>query len=265
MNHAVIDLEFPSGLSSPTPRQTERAQAGSSGCTRQTLFAALVIAVSVSSMCPGEWPKPFAPPAAGLVLYRDVTLIDGTGAPEYKGMDVLVNGERIVRVFPDVNADRSLLLKAKVVSLSGRFLIPGLIDAHAHLATPPNRRQAEAILRRDLYGGVTAVRDMADDLRAVGELTRVSLVGEIAGPDIYYAALMAGPNFFTDKRSVEVSEGGVAGQVPWMQAVGNDTDMRLAVAEARGTYATAIKLYADLSPELATKITTEAHQQHMLV
>jgi len=62
--------------------------------------------------------------------------------------------------------------------------MPGLNDAHVHLATPPNQRQAEAIMRRDLYGGVTAVRDMADDLRAVGELTRASRAGEIAGPDI---------------------------------------------------------------------------------
>jgi len=141
----------------------------------------------------------------------------------------------------------------------------GLIDSHVHLATPPNRRQAEAMLRRDLYGGVTAVRDMADDLRPVGDLARASLVGEIAGSDIYYAALMAGPNLFTDKRTVQVSAGGVPGQVPWMQAITNATDLPLAVAEARGTYAIAIKLYADLTAEQAAKITVEAHRQHMLV
>jgi hypothetical protein len=38
-----------------------------------------------------------------------------------------------------------------------------------------------------------------------------------------------------------------------MQAVTDQTHLPLAVAEARGTYATAIKLYADLSPELAEK------------
>ena len=76
---------------------------------------------------------------------------------------------------------------------------------------------------------------------------------------------MAGPSFFADKRNIQVSAGGVPGAVPWMQAVGDDTDVRLAVAEARGTYATAIKLYADLSGELAAKITQEAHRQHLLV
>jgi hypothetical protein len=91
------------------------------------------------------------------------------------------------------------------------------------------------------------------------------LVGEIAGPDIYYAALMAGSDFFDDPRTVQVSAGGVAGQVPWMQAVSNDIDLPLAVARARGTSATAIKLYADLSGETAVRITDEAHRQHLLV
>src|SRR3546814_11972330 len=84
--------------------------------------------------------------------------------------------------------------------LYGRIVIAGLFDSHDHLAATPNRTRVEAIRRRQLYGGVTAVRDMADDLRAVGELARASLVGEIAAPDIYYAALMAGPPFFADPR-----------------------------------------------------------------
>jgi hypothetical protein len=50
-----------------------------------------------------------------------------------------------------------------------------------------------------------------------------------------------------------------------MQTVEDDTDLPLAVAEARGTYATAVKHYADLSPQLATMVTAEANRQHMLV
>lgn len=211
-------------------------------------------------------PTPFAPPgSAELVLYRGATLIDGTGQPPRPDMDVLVTGERIVRVLPDRELAPDQLSKAKVIDLRGRYLMPGLIDSHVHLATPPNRRQAEAIMRRDLYGGVTAVRDMADDLRALGDITRASLVGEVAGPDIYYAALMAGPRLFSDERTLQVTAGAVTGKVPWMQAVDGSTDLPLAVAEAKGTYATAIKLYADLSPDMAARITAEAHRQHMLV
>jgi len=211
-----------------------------------------------------EAPTPFAP-AQDLVVYRGATLFDGTGHPPRSDMDVVVRGQRISQVVHDADLDPDLLRSARIVDLRGKFLMPGLIDAHVHLATPPNRRQAEAVLRRDIYGGVTTVRDMADDLRAVGDMSRASLVGEIAAPDIYYAALMAGPAFFSDKRTAQTSAGGEPGHVPWMQAVTDGTDMPLAVANARGTFATAIKLYADLSGELATKVTAEAHRQGMKV
>ena len=198
------------------------------------------------------------------VLYSGATLIDGTGAPARAGQDILVSGERIVAVGPHGSlADQAA--GARTVSLAGRYVIPGLIDSHVHLATPPDRDAALAILRRQLYGGVTAVRDMADDLRAVGELARASLVGEIAAPDIYYAALMAGPPFFADERVLAVSRGFAPGTAPWMQAIDAQTDLATAVTLARGTSASAIKIYADLPPELVRAITVEAHRQHIMV
>jgi len=225
---------------------------------------AVIVATCIAGEGLGADTPPYAPPKE-LVILRHATLFDGTTSVARADMDVVVEGYRIKLVVPDADLDPSLLRKAHTIDLRGRFLMPGMIDAHVHLATPPNRRQAEAVLRRDIYGGVTAVRDMADDLRAVGDLSRASLVGEIAAPDIYYAALMAGPNFFTDARTAATSAGGKPGYVPWMQAVTDKTDLRLAVAQARGTFATAIKLYADMTPGLAAGITREAHRQHMQV
>ena len=102
---------------------------------------------------------------------------------------------------------------------------------------------------------------MADDLRQVGDLARACLVGEIPGPDIHYAALMAGPGFFDDPRTWQVSQGETPGQVPWMQAITDETDLVIATALARGTHASAIKVYADLSADLVAAIVTEAHRQ----
>lgn len=197
-------------------------------------------------------------------LYTGATVIDGTGGAARPDQDILVEGERIVAIGAhDALASRAGA--ARRVDLSGRFVIPGLIDSHVHLATPPNRKRAEAILRRQLYGGVTAVRDMADDLRAAGDLARASLMGEIAAPDIYYAALMAGPPFFADPRVLSVSRGFAPGTAPWMQAIDADTDLRTAVTLARGTSATAIKIYADLPAERVAAITAEAHRQKMMI
>jgi imidazolonepropionase-like amidohydrolase len=205
---------------------------------------------------------PFEPAHVGTrVVYRHAALIDGTGARLKPDMAVVTDGERIAAVVPDRALTPVQLADARQVDLTGRFLLPGLIDSHQHLATPPDRPAAEASLKRALYSGITAIRDMADDLRQVGDLARAARVGEAASPDIYYAALMAGPSFFADVRTQAAALGAEAGKVPWMRAVDATTDLRLAVAEARGTSASAIKVYANLPAPTVAAIVAEAHRQ----
>lgn len=195
-------------------------------------------------------------------LFANVTVVDGDGSAPRPGMAILVRGEKIEAVGP---AGSFPAERVKVIDMKGAFVTPGLINTHVHLATPPNRRYAEAMLRRDLYGGVTTDRDMADDLRQLADLARGTRVGEIPGPDIYYAALFAGPEFFEDPRTQAVTAGETPGRTPWMRAIDADTDLRQAVAEAKGTGATAIKIYADLPAERVAAITAEAHRQGMQV
>jgi imidazolonepropionase-like amidohydrolase len=195
------------------------------------------------------------------VLYRGAKVIDVAHGEAKPGLSVLTRGETIEAVGPALAAPPG----AKVVDVSGLYVTPGLVNSHEHLATPPDRPYAEAQMRRDLYGGVTTVRDMADDLRQLADIARASRVGEIPGPDLYYAALMAGPEFFEDPRTHAVTQGAVAGHTPWMQAITEETDMPLAVARAAGTGATAIKIYADLPADLVAKITAEAHRQGLKV
>ena len=121
---------------------------------------------------------PFAPARPGeRVVYRGATIIDGTGGPAQPNMAVITNGPRIEDVLPASRLSPALTREARVVDLSGRYLLPGLIDSHQHMATPPNRRRAEALMRRDLYSGITATRIMADDLRSIAELDRAARAG----------------------------------------------------------------------------------------
>ena len=81
-------------------------------------------------------------------------------------------------------------------------------------------------MRRDIYSGITATRIMADDLRSIAELDRAARVGEIAGPDLYFAALVAGRSFFDDPRTRAISGGGwTPGETPWAQAIDERTDL----------------------------------------
>lgn len=212
-------------------------------------------------------PQPFAPSQPGkLVIYRGATLIDGTGSAARPNMAVVVDGDRIREVVPTRLLTADLLARAEVVDLEGRYILPGLIDSHHHLATPPNPAAAKAQMRRAIYGGITAMRDMADDLRLIGELTRAARVGEIPGPDLYYAAFMAGPSFYSDWRTLVDAQGTEPDRVvPWLQSITDQTDMPQAIAVARGTYATGVKIYSDLPAHLVRNITAEAHRQGLKV
>jgi imidazolonepropionase-like amidohydrolase len=211
-------------------------------------------------------PPPFAPARAGeRVVYRGATLIDGTGAAPRPNMAVITDGERIAAVLPAAALTPAQLAGARQVDLAGRYLLPGLIDSHQHMATPPNAARARALMRRDLYSGITATRIMADDLRSIAELARAADAGEIPGPELVYAALVAGPGFFADPRTAAISAGWPRGQAPWAQAIDARTNIPLAIARARGTGAAALKIYADFPPDLVRRLAAEAHRQGMRV
>jgi imidazolonepropionase-like amidohydrolase len=197
------------------------------------------------------------------VIYLGATLIDTSTGTTRPNVAIFTRDSRIVEIRSGAGVVAN---KAqRLVDIHGKFVIPGLVNSHVHTATVAIPALAKAYLRRELYSGVTTVRDMAGDIRLLSELKREAEFGEIPSPDIFYVALMAGPEFFVDPRTHDAARGRVAGQVPWMQAITTQTNLPFALAEAVGTGATAVKLYADLSGSLVRNITTEAHRQHLLV
>src|SRR5690349_5682138 len=64
-------------------------------------------------------------------LIRDARIFDGSGSPPRTGA-VLVRGDRIARVEYGDNALASEAADA-VVNGRGRTLMPGMVEAHAHL------------------------------------------------------------------------------------------------------------------------------------
>lgn len=203
--------------------------------------------------------------AANVQIYRHATLVDATQGQTRTNMAIVVSDGMISAIEHD-NAKLLQRFPTKhVVNLQNHYVMPGLIDTHVHLATYPNLKLAHAQLELYLMSGITTVRDMAGDTRLLAELRRELQSHEAIGPDIYFSALMAGPSFFSDPRTQEASHGETAGQIPWMQAIDQNTDIPLAVAQAKGTYATGIKLYANMEAELVGKIVAEANRQHLMV
>jgi imidazolonepropionase-like amidohydrolase len=193
-------------------------------------------------------------------VISDVTLIDGTGALPQSHVDVIVRAGRIADVLP---SDPSRAGSADLtLNGAGRYAIPGLFDAHVHLS-PSRWEQRTEQLRRLLHGGVTSVYDVAGDVRQTSDFARAVIAGDIEGPTIDYCTLMAGPAFFSDPRVVGSSRGYTSGDAPWNRAITPETDLAQAVAEAKGSGASAIKLYAALDATAVQRIAAEAHRQGM--
>lgn len=225
------------------------------------MFAAGLSNAAEPSASPNPSPPPQLPAKDKVVAYSGAAIVDATGAALRPDTAIITRGERIESILPA--AELKVPAGAEIVDVKGQFALPGFINSHEHLATPPNRRFAEAMMRRDLYSGVTAARCMGDDSRALADLARASRVLEIPGPDLYYAALFAGSDFMSDPRIVMCCQGAKVGEMPWIRAVDDRTDLANAVTLAKGTGAIAIKIYANLPATLVTKIVTEAHRQGM--
>ena len=206
-----------------------------------------------------------APAGASPLLLTHATVIDGTGAPARTDTTIDIDGNRIQALYP--SGSQPAPQNAKVEDLRGRYVIPGLIDAHVHITdVEPDIAHYKTFLHVLLLGGVTGIRDMAGDARLLGYLAQQTNTDAIAGPDLFYVALMAGPSFFAEDDRVQASvPGGKAGATAWMRAIDATTDLPQSVAEAKGTGATGIKIYANLPADLVAKITAEAHRQGLRV
>jgi imidazolonepropionase-like amidohydrolase len=113
----------------------------------------------------------------------NATLIDGTGMPPRAGVHVRIRDGKIYAIDTTLPAADPAVRR---VDLSGRYLLPGFIDAHAHLDSPDAARRA-------LASGVTTVRVLGDaHLRALGtrELIRA---GHVPGPELLVASSIVRP------------------------------------------------------------------------
>ena len=193
-------------------------------------------------------------------VLKGITLIDGKGGKPVPNVSIVLQGNKIVGIVRDNQFPKN----AKIIDLSGKYITPGLIDSHTHLAANPsgsnNRVATLAVLKHTLYGGVVAMRDMGGDARTLASLARDANVNELESPNIYYSALFAGPLFFADRRALSSAKGVTSGKVPWMRGIIPKTNMPLVIAMAKGSSATGIKIYVSLPPKEVARIAAEAHK-----
>ena len=137
------------------------------------------------------------------------------------------------------------------MDMTGKFLVPGLIDSHVHYANMcKDASSARSLSELYLKNGVTTVRDVGGNYLFIKEYDRMRLSGELTGPEIYYSSIWAEYPFAMP--SVH-AEGADSEDNPWsrMFSIKDSTDVSLekAVREAYEVGCTGFKLYINYSAD----------------
>jgi imidazolonepropionase-like amidohydrolase len=222
-----------------------------------TLVALLVI--SLFSCSPNQTFASIQPDlekidAKGLVILEGASLIDGTGSPPRNDSVVVLKDERILTV-TDKGSYTTYPKDSEIVNLTGRFLIPGLFDMHAHVAgvldSSYNQTISENTLEALLDNGITTIRNPGGPTKESVALRDAVAAGQIKGPQIFTAGrLINGLPFPT--RFVET-------------IVNTEAEVREEVKRQADVGVDYVKLYVGLYPNLVKTAIDEAHNQGIRV
>jgi imidazolonepropionase-like amidohydrolase len=195
-------------------------------------------------------------------VLHGATLIDGTGSPPKSDAIVIINGNKIITVtnqseylnhyFNNLNGTQT---GVRFLNLTGKYIMPGLFDMHAHVAgvlkDSYDQAASEKMLGMLLDYGITTIRNPGGPTNESVSLREDILSGKIAGPEMFTAGRLLNtpelPVPFVEKQVTTEEE--VIGEVLRQATSGVDF----------------IKLYVGLNPELLKVAIDEAHSQGIKV
>lgn len=116
---------------------------------------------------------PKAPPRAegegpfNKLIIRGATMIDGTGTPPFGPVDIIVEKNRITSIrivgYPGLPISPQGRVQAqpsdKELNAEGMYVLPGLIDMHAHMGGVEQGTTAEYVFKLWMGHGITTIRD----------------------------------------------------------------------------------------------------------
>jgi imidazolonepropionase-like amidohydrolase len=190
------------------------------------------------------------------------TLIDGTGDPPKPNAVIIINGNKIFAVTNETEYyDQYYSLinnesaRVNILDLTGKYVIPGLFDMHAHVAgvrkNSYNQNFSENALEMLLDYGVTTIRSPAGPTNESIALKHNVSKGNIEGPEIFTAGvLLNGPQI----------------PIPFVEKqISTEEQAREEVRHQAEAGVDFVKLYVGLPPNLVKAAIDEAHSQGIRV
>ncbi len=193
-----------------------------------------LLSLVVLCLCAAAAPAWATPQSEQITALVGGTVIDGNGGPPLADSVVLISGNRIAKV-GSRNKTR-YARSAKVIDVTGKYLLPGLIDMHIHY----HDWMGELFLAH----GVTTVKDLGNVVEWISAVSADVEQGKMRGPRIFYVG------------------NGLDAPPPAREThVGLDnTEMaRRAVRLLHSRGACAIKVREKVTPDLLKAIAEEAH------
>jgi imidazolonepropionase-like amidohydrolase len=114
--------------------------------------------------------------AAQTTALTHATVIDGTGAAPQTDVTIVMENGRIRQMAAGLAAPPN----ATVIDLTGKFVVPGIINGHGHVGPPPRDPQ----LRQYALYGVTTTTSMYFDQDDVQEFKQRQKAGDLKGARI---------------------------------------------------------------------------------
>ncbi len=203
----------------------------------------------------------------GTLVLRNGRIFDGTGAPAREGT-LVIERNKIAKILPANSTDWPK--DAQVIDVSGKTILPGLIDLHTHLTYPMNAEdfgvgmsESDATLRGVeklryfIESGITSVRDVGSQGDVPFRLKVWVAENRIPGPRVFPAGA-----FITGEggHSTENTPDELIGLMAATRLASGPDDWRQAVREQFHKGADVIKLGSHFSAEEIKAAVTEAHE-----
>ena len=165
------------------------------------LLSLIVLLLLLSSQVISQTPNKLNPPPDRRadegdgpherLIIRGATLIDGSGAPPRGPVDIVIEGNRIADIVsvgvPNVPVDNSNRPKdaTKEIDANGAFVMPGLINLHAHVGGAKKSPNSEYPFKLWMGHGITTIRGVpAAGINWTQEVKARSDRNEVVAPRI---------------------------------------------------------------------------------
>jgi imidazolonepropionase-like amidohydrolase len=214
-------------------------------------FAALLLLTLAAGCGPARIGS--APPPRVAILH--VTIVDVQSGELRPDHTVLIAGDRIETVGPATRL--RVPAGATVVDASGRYLIPGLWDMHAHTGGEPGTRDIH--FPRWVAHGVTGIRDMAGDCNEPCGATETRAAQVHQWRHAIAAGTLIGPRIVASGPIVDGPQPLHAGSM----AVSSEVEARRAVQQTGERGADFIKVYSLLPRAAYFALADEANRQRI--